>query len=148
MDLTFIWNNLGYFSAILLSLTFGTTFVNVVIFRFLLQPWPAACLSGVISAQMEEFSFLLISFGEELSILNKGQRQLLRTFTNISLAIITLRVTFDQSSEAIRVLHECTVHGFSRGILRRFFIIYYWIKNNSIITNIIGNKFHVLDSCA
>lgn len=128
MDLPFIWKNLGYLSAMLVAVVFGKTFVNVVIFRFLRQAWSSAFLSGVILAQMGEFSFLLISLGDELSLLDRSQQQLLMTLTTLSLAVTPLWVALAQFIETSRIRHEITSISFSKMISRGFWMSYYWFK--------------------
>lgn len=94
MDLTFIWEHLGTVIALTLALVVGKTILNVGILRFLRQSWSAAFLSGAVLSQIGEFSFLLISLGEELTILSRPQQQLLMTLTAISLALTPLWLMF------------------------------------------------------
>jgi CPA2 family monovalent cation:H+ antiporter-2 len=94
MDLPFIWSHLWTVIGLTLALVAGKTILNVGILKILRQSWKAAFLSGAILSQLGEFSFLLITLGDEMSILNRGQQQLLITLTTLSLALTPLWLMF------------------------------------------------------
>ena len=90
MDIPFIVRHLWSVLTLVAALILGKTLINVGILRLLRQSWPATILSAVILSQIGEFSFLLLSLGAELKILNRYQQQLLMTLTALSLAITPL----------------------------------------------------------
>ncbi|MEQ8369311.1 MAG: cation:proton antiporter, partial [Alphaproteobacteria bacterium] len=58
-----IWDNLGLVVTLLLLIILFKTAFNVLITRALGEPWPSAFLSGLVLAQIGEFSFLLAAAG-------------------------------------------------------------------------------------
>lgn len=87
LDLNFLIQNLGKVMMILLFITIGKTALNISILHFLRQPWTMSFLSGVVLAQLGEFSFLLATVGEEVGIVNTYGNNLIVSLTVLSLAL-------------------------------------------------------------
>lgn len=87
LDLNFIMENLGKVMMILLLITIGKTALNISILHLLRQPWTMSFLSGVVLAQLGEFSFLLATVGQEAGIVNEYGNNLIVSLTVLSLAL-------------------------------------------------------------
>jgi CPA2 family monovalent cation:H+ antiporter-2 len=72
---------------ILLFITIGKTALNISILHLLRQPWTMSFLSGVVLAQLGEFSFLLATVGQEAGIVNDYGNNLIVSLTVLSLAL-------------------------------------------------------------
>ncbi|MFQ5939821.1 MAG: cation:proton antiporter [Alphaproteobacteria bacterium] len=86
IDFRFIWDNLGEVLLLLLVVTVLKTALNVGILRALRQPWPRAFLSGVLLAQIGEFSFLLADTGTAVGLIGADNYRLVIAVTVLSLA--------------------------------------------------------------
>ncbi len=93
LDLTFIWENLSKVLMILLFITIGKTALNISILHLLRQPWTMSFLSGVVLAQLGEFSFLLTTVGEEVGIVNDYGTNLIVSLTVLSLILSPIWLT-------------------------------------------------------
>jgi CPA2 family monovalent cation:H+ antiporter-2 len=93
LDLNFIWQNLGKVLMILLFITLGKTALNISILHLLRQPWTISFLSGLVLAQLGEFSFLLSTVGRELGIVDAYGNNLIVSLTVLSLIISPLWMT-------------------------------------------------------
>jgi CPA2 family monovalent cation:H+ antiporter-2 len=86
LDLRFVWENLGMVLLLLLVVTLGKSALNIGILRALGQAWPRAFLSGVILAQVGEFSFLLAAVGLASGLISMDSHPLVIAVTVLSLA--------------------------------------------------------------
>lgn len=93
LDLNFIWHNFAKVMMILLFITIGKTALNISILHFLRQPWTMSFLSGVVLAQLGEFSFLLATVGEEVGIVTEYGTNLIISLTVLSLALSPIWLT-------------------------------------------------------
>ncbi|MBS0272249.1 MAG: cation:proton antiporter [Proteobacteria bacterium] len=93
LDLNFLWQNLSKVLIILLFITLGKTFLNISILHLLRRPWTKAFLSGVVLAQLGEFSFLLATVGQEVGIVNEYGTNLIVSLTVLSLALSPIWLT-------------------------------------------------------
>lgn len=93
LDLNFIWENLGKVLMILLFITLGKTALNISILHLLRQPWTISFLSGVVLAQLGEFSFLLATVGQEVGIVDGYGNNLIVSLTVLSLALSPIWLT-------------------------------------------------------
>jgi CPA2 family monovalent cation:H+ antiporter-2 len=92
-DLPFIWKNLWTVVGLASALLLGKTLLNIAILKILRQSWRTALVCGGILAQIGEFSFLLISLGDEMRIVSREHQQLLVTLTTLSLAFSPLWIS-------------------------------------------------------
>ena len=60
---------------------------NIFILNLLKQPWPRAFLSGLMLAQMGEFSFILASIGVSTGLIDQDGQRLVISLAALSLAI-------------------------------------------------------------
>lgn len=93
LDLNFLMENLGKVMMILLFITIGKTALNISILHLLRQPWTMSFLSGVVLAQLGEFSFLLATVGQEAGIVNEYGNNLIVSLTVLSLALSPIWLT-------------------------------------------------------
>lgn len=93
LDLNFIMQNLGKVLMILLFITIGKTALNISILHLLRQPWTMSFLSGVVLAQLGEFSFLLSTVGQEVGIVNDYGNNLIVSLTVLSLTLSPIWLT-------------------------------------------------------
>lgn len=93
LDLDFVWQNLGKVFMILVFITLGKTALNVSILHLLRRPWTMSFLSGVLLAQLGEFSFLLAIVGQDVGIVTDYGTNLIVSLTVLSLALSPLWLT-------------------------------------------------------
>lgn len=90
IDLTYIWDNLGTVLTILFMVTVFKTVLNIGIIRVLGQPWPVAVVSGIVLAQIGEFSFLLAGVGVGSGVIPPETSRLVVAVTVLSLLMSPL----------------------------------------------------------
>ncbi len=90
IDLQFVWDNIGKVLLILFIVTVVKSAFNIGILMLLREPWPHAFISGVMLAQIGEFSFLLAVVGSSSGLLDADGYQLVVTVTAITLIVTPL----------------------------------------------------------
>lgn len=100
LDLKFIWQNFSKVLIILLFITLGKTALNISILHLLRQPWTISFISGLVLAQLGEFSFLLSTVGQEVKIVDAYGNNLIVSLTVLSLMLSPLWMT------AAKKLHD------------------------------------------
>lgn len=90
IDLGFVWENIGTVLLILFVITVVKTGLNIGILVLLREPWPHAFISGVLLAQIGEFSFLLGGVGRDSGLIDAAGFQLIITITAFTLIITPL----------------------------------------------------------
>ncbi|HQS93861.1 MAG TPA: cation:proton antiporter [Alphaproteobacteria bacterium] len=85
LDLKFIYENLGLVLVLLVLVSLVKTILNIGILHFLKFSWRPAFLSGVIIAQLGEFSFLLAGVGGEIKLLDEKGTKYVVALTALSL---------------------------------------------------------------
>lgn len=93
LDLSFIWENLGKVLMILIFITLGKTALNISILHLLRQSWSHSFLSGVVLAELGEFSFLLTTVGKDVGIVDSYGSNLIISLTVLSLALSPIWLT-------------------------------------------------------
>jgi CPA2 family monovalent cation:H+ antiporter-2 len=93
IDLSYIWSHIALIGIILLFITVGKTALNISILHMLKQPWTISFASGVILAQLGEFSFLLLAVGDDVGIVDEESSKLIISLTAMSLAFSPLWMT-------------------------------------------------------
>lgn len=87
IDLNYVWEHLGQVALIIFIITVVKTVFNIGILTLLREPWPHAFITGVMLAQVGEFSFLLGAAGLSLGLLSENEFQLVVSITVLSLII-------------------------------------------------------------
>jgi len=90
IDLNYIWTHLGAVLAILFMVTVFKTVLNVGVIRALGQPWHVAVMSGIVLAQIGEFSFLLAGVGVTSGVIPPETSRLVVAVTVLSLLLSPL----------------------------------------------------------
>ena len=90
IDLGFVWENIGTVLVILFIVTVIKTALNIGILALLREPWPHAFISGVLLAQIGEFSFLLGGVGRDSGLIDAAGFQLIVTITAFTLIVTPL----------------------------------------------------------
>ena len=85
IDLGFIWTNLWVVMTIVAFITIFKTALNVGGLRLLGESWPRALLSGVLLAQIGEFSFVLAALGVAVGSVSADNYRLIVAITVLSL---------------------------------------------------------------
>ncbi len=93
IDLEYIWSHIALIGIILVFITVGKTALNISILHMLKQPWTISFASGVILAQLGEFSFLLLAVGDDAGIVDEESSKLIISLTAMSLAFSPLWMT-------------------------------------------------------
>ncbi|MCF3630479.1 cation:proton antiporter [Thalassospiraceae bacterium LMO-SO8] len=101
LDMSFIWDNLGRVLLLFFLVSVFKTVINVGFLRALGQPWERAFLSGVMLAQIGEFSFLLSVVGVSAGVLNADDSRLVVSVTVMSLALSPLWVVTARRIQAL-----------------------------------------------
>lgn len=84
-DLAFIWENLGTVLLLLLFVTVIKTALNMAVLHALREPWPHAFISGLMLAQIGEFSFVLGIAGMAAGVIGDAENSLI-----IAVAVLSL----------------------------------------------------------
>jgi CPA2 family monovalent cation:H+ antiporter-2 len=105
IDLTYIWDNIWTVALILLFITVFKTALNVTVIRLLGETWPRAFLSGVLLAQIGEFSFILAALGLSVVAVSLKKQRLIVAVTVLSLVLGPLWL------ESARRLHRIALLG-------------------------------------
>ncbi len=87
MDIRYIMDHFVKVIVLLLFITVIKTALNISILRFLKQQWSTAFLTGLVLAQMGEFSFLLTQIGLQESLISKDGGNLVISLAALSLAL-------------------------------------------------------------
>ena len=87
IDLDLLWENIELVLFLLLLVTVLKTVVNVTILRLLRQGWGMALLSGLVLAQVGEFSFLLGGLAVQREVLTVDEFRIVVTVAAMSLAV-------------------------------------------------------------
>lgn len=88
IDPNFVWQKASMFVLLLLAVTVGKSLINLMILKVLRLPWSDAFFTGILLAQIGEFSFLLSKMAKDMHIItNIEERQL------ISLTVMSLSFT-------------------------------------------------------
>jgi len=111
IDLNYIWENLAAVLAILFMVTVFKTVLNVGIVRALGQPWPVAVVSGIVLAQIGEFSFLLAGVGVGTGVIPPETSRLVVAVAVLSLLMsplwtITARRLHGMAADGIDTVGE------------------------------------------
>ena len=105
IDLRYIWDNIWTVVTILLFVTVLKTALNVGVIRLLGETWPRAFLSGVLLAQIGEFSFVLAALGLAAGAVSYEAQRLIVSVTVLSLIFGPLWL------ESARRLHRIALMG-------------------------------------
>ncbi len=87
IDFRYIWDNLGTVVLIVFFVAVLKTALNIVFIRLLDRDWPRAFLSGVLLAQLGEFSFVLAALGLSAGVISDDAHRLMVAVTVLSLLI-------------------------------------------------------------
>ncbi|MGE0256663.1 MAG: cation:proton antiporter [Alphaproteobacteria bacterium] len=87
IDLHLVWENIELVAFLLLVVTVLKTVVNVTILRVLRQSWGMALLSGLVLAQVGEFSFLLGGLAVQREVISGDEFRIIVTVAALSLAV-------------------------------------------------------------
>ena len=114
LDLKFIYENLGLVLVLLVLVSLVKTILNIGILHFLKFPWRPAFLSGVIIAQLGEFSFLLASVGQEIHLLDGRGGKLVVALTALSLVFSPIWLYFIRRFKGLRLNQSLTFKEFMK----------------------------------
>ena len=81
----YIWDNVWTVLVILTFITVFKTALNIGVIRLLGESWPRAFLSGVLLAQIGEFSFVLAALGLAVGAVSHEAQRLIVAVTVLSL---------------------------------------------------------------
>jgi len=85
IDLQYIWDNVWTVLIILTFITVLKTALNIAVIKLLGETWPRAFLSGVLLAQIGEFSFVLAALGLAVGAVSQEAQRLIVALTVLSL---------------------------------------------------------------
>ena len=130
IDLPLVWANMGVVSIMLLVVTVLKTLLNISILKLLRLPWAQALLTGVILAQVGEFTFVIAGVGLRLDIVGFDDFRLVVTVTALSLAISPIWMA------TARRLHE--VVAYRQASINRILRFAFGREANWVSTRAIG----------
>ncbi len=90
IDFRYIWENVWTVFCIVAFVAIFKTALNIGLIRALGESWPTAFQSGVLLAQLGEFSFVLAALGLSVGAVSDGDHRLLVSVTVISLLLSPL----------------------------------------------------------
>jgi CPA2 family monovalent cation:H+ antiporter-2 len=105
IDMRYIWDNIWTVLIILTFITVLKTALNIGVIRLLGESWPRAFLSGVLLAQIGEFSFVLAALGLAVGAVSYEAQRLIVAITVLSLMFGPLWL------ESARRLHNIALLG-------------------------------------
>jgi CPA2 family monovalent cation:H+ antiporter-2 len=92
IDLDYVRENLGSVLLLLLMVAGFKTVLNVAILRVLNQSWQNAFLTGIVLAQIGEFSFLIAVTALDAGVIDEGLHRLIVSVAALSLSLSPLWV--------------------------------------------------------
>jgi CPA2 family monovalent cation:H+ antiporter-2 len=105
IDMRYIWDNVWTVLVVLTFITVFKTALNIGVIRLLGETWPRAFLSGVLLAQIGEFSFVLAALGLSVGAVSYEAQRLIVAVTVLSLMFGPLWL------ESARRLHNIVLLG-------------------------------------
>ncbi len=87
LDFSFIWDNIGKVTVLLIFITLGKTALNIGALRLFRQPWSKAFLAGLIVSQMGEFAFVLSTIGAEVKVIGVYGQKMVVSLAALSLVL-------------------------------------------------------------
>ena len=122
VDLQYIWDNIATIFTIVFLVTVLKTLFNIGAIRLLGEPWPHAFISGLLIAQIGEFSFLIGEVGFDVGLINASEQNLIVAVTVITLLITPVWLTTARSIVRIAFSRARTwreiLHSLQKGGLR------------------------------
>ena len=97
VDLGFIWDNIAMIIIIVFLVTVLKTLFNIGAIRLLGEPWPHAFITGLLIAQIGEFSFLIGEVGFDIGLISADEKSLIVAVTVITLLITPVWLTTARS---------------------------------------------------
>ena len=104
IDLRFVWDNLTTFLVVIFFVAVLKTALNIGLLRALGEPWPRAYLSGVLLAQMGEFSFILAALAQSAGAISWENHRFLVSITALSLVTAPFWMTIARRLNRISLL--------------------------------------------
>jgi CPA2 family monovalent cation:H+ antiporter-2 len=92
LDLGYIWAHLGTVLLLFFFVSIFKTVLNVCFLGLIGQSWRNAFVSGMVLAQIGEFSFLLSVIGVDAGVISDGDGRLVVAVTVLSLGLSPLWV--------------------------------------------------------
>jgi CPA2 family monovalent cation:H+ antiporter-2 len=120
IDLQFIAANAALVLLILGVIVIAKTVLNVGVLRLAGEPWTHAAITGILLAQIGEFSFVLGEFGIDRGIIAPGEGNLIVAVTALSLVISPLWLLTARRLLRIGILGVTSGHETLRLFLGRF----------------------------
>ena len=114
IDLPLVWENLGVVVLMLLVVTVLKTLLNVSILKLLKLPWAQALLTGVVLAQVGEFTFVIAGVGLRLDIIGFDDFRLVVTVTALSLAISPFWMTTARRLQEVVTYRSASINRIMR----------------------------------
>jgi CPA2 family monovalent cation:H+ antiporter-2 len=105
IDLRFIWDNVWTVLAVVVFIAVFKTALNVGLLGLLGESWPRAFMSGVLLAQIGEFSFILAALGVGVGAVSPENHRLIVAVTVLSLVVSPFWL------ETARRLHRVALMG-------------------------------------
>jgi len=87
LDFSFIWDNIGKVTLLLIFITLGKTAINIGALHLFRQPWSKAFLAGLVVSQMGEFAFVLSTIGAEVKVIGLYGQKLVVSLAALSLVL-------------------------------------------------------------
>ena len=101
VDLQYMWAKLGVVMTLFFLVSVFKTALNVGLLRAIGQTWPHAFVSGMVLAQIGEFSFLLSLVGANAGVIGAEDQRLVVSVTVLSLALSPLWVITGRRVDAL-----------------------------------------------
>lgn len=109
IDLDFVWRNLGTVLLIIFIVTVGKTAMNIGVFLVLREPWLHAVISGLMLAQIGEFSFMLGGIGLSRKLIDAEAFQLVVSVTAFTLIVSPLWLAMARRMMRIAISRAATM---------------------------------------
>lgn len=132
IDPAFVWQKMSMFTLLLLTVTIGKSLINVMILKLLKLPWSDAFYTGILLAQMGEFSFLISKMAKDMNMITIIEERQLISLTILSLSFTPVWLKMAKRMKVIanvNVVDIKTLMSLALGnkFGRFFYFIYYYL---------------------
>lgn len=132
IDPSFVWQKMSMFTLLLLAVTIGKSLINVMILKLFKLPWSDAFYTGILLAQIGEFSFLISKMAKDMQMITITEERQLISLTIMSLSFTPIWLKIAKRMKVIanvNVVNIKTLMSLALGnrFGRFFYFIYYYL---------------------
>jgi len=128
IDPSFVWQQMSTFTILLLTVTIGKSFINVMVLRWFNLPWSDAFYTGILLAQIGEFSFLISKMAKDMQMITSTEEGQLISLTILSLSFTPIWLKIAKRMKVLANVNVVDVRTLmSLALGNRFGVFFYTI---------------------